>query len=293
MLAAVCCLAIVLGCDQRKPVAIMDSPSQGEIKISVDEAFRPPIDQLLQLYGSTFPNARINVAYKPEIECFKDLDSDSVRMIVTGRGLTEKEIGYYRSKLSFKPIFDSVAFDAVAVVVNEGASDSVFTIKQLENILSGKNGKTCLMDGKSATGTVRFLKDKVLKGGSFGRNVVSAGSNAELLAYLSVHKDAIGFIGSGWLDKDVLPKGSGVKTALVQSNTDSLGQVFCKPTQSALSKGYYPYYRPLFYIVKENRTGLGTGFANFISSERGQLVFKRSGLVPAKFNLFNRRVLMN
>jgi len=38
-------------------------------------------------------------------------------------------------------------------------------------------------------------------------------------------------------------------------------------------------------VLKENYTGLGTGFTNFLSLERGQLVFRRSYLVPAK-NIF-------
>jgi phosphate transport system substrate-binding protein len=40
----------------------------------------------------------------------------------------------------------------------------------------------------------------------------------------------------------------------------------------------------MYYILKENSAGLGTGFMNFLSLERGQLIFKRSLLVPAKMN---------
>jgi phosphate transport system substrate-binding protein len=40
--------------------------------------------------------------------------------------------------------------------------------------------------------------------------------------------------------------------------------------------------RDLVYIVKENHKGLGHGFADFMSGEIGQLIFKRAYLVPAK-----------
>jgi len=40
--------------------------------------------------------------------------------------------------------------------------------------------------------------------------------------------------------------------------------------------------RDLVYILKENHQGLGTGFANFMSDEIGQLIFLRAYLAPAK-----------
>jgi phosphate transport system substrate-binding protein len=65
-------------------------------------------------------------------------------------------------------------------------------------------------------------------------------------------------------------------------------EVFAKPSQSTITYGQYPLARPLCYILKENATGLGTGFMNFMSLERGQLIFRRSFLAPAKMNLSRR-----
>jgi phosphate transport system substrate-binding protein len=44
----------------------------------------------------------------------------------------------------------------------------------------------------------------------------------------------------------------------------------------------------MYYVLKENWAGLGTGFMNFMSLERGQLIFRRAFLAPAKMN-FNIR----
>ena len=38
--------------------------------------------------------------------------------------------------------------------------------------------------------------------------------------------------------------------------------------------------RDLVYILKENYKGLGTAFANFMSGEIGQLIFRRAYLIP-------------
>lgn len=64
--------------------------------------------------------------------------------------------------------------------------------------------------------------------------------------------------------------------------------VFAKPSQATITFGEYPLARPLYYILKENATGLGTGFMNFMSLERGQLIFRRAFLAPAKMG-FNQR----
>ena len=52
----------------------VDSPSEGRIRISVEESFKPFIEQELKVFALSFPNASIEVAYKSEIECFKDVN---------------------------------------------------------------------------------------------------------------------------------------------------------------------------------------------------------------------------
>ncbi|MFX4662458.1 hypothetical protein ABTA70_20270, partial [Acinetobacter baumannii] len=72
-------------------------------------------------------------------------------MIIVAKGLTEKEAESYKSVLSYKPQYGILAYDAVAVIVNNEAKDSIFTIEKLKDILGGKNNIIAVMDGKSAT----------------------------------------------------------------------------------------------------------------------------------------------
>jgi len=44
----------------------------------------------------------------------------------------------------------------------------------------------------------------------------------------------------------------------------------------------YPLRRNLYVISREARAGLGTGFASFIAGKNGQLIFQKSGLIPAQ-----------
>ncbi len=270
-----------------------DTPKSGTIHISVDESFKPVIEEQIKVYQSTYPDAHIIASYKAEIECFKDLESDSTRLIVVARGLTPKEQAYYESQLSFKPQWSEVAYDAVAIIVNSNGKDSVFTMQKVKDILSGKTNTVAIMDGKNATSTVRFLKDSVLLGSEFGKNVVAVNGSEAVVEAVSKTTDAIGFVGLSWVGNNNDPKQEAqlkkIKLALVECVKCDEKGVFAKPSQSTITFAQYPLARPLFYIVKENVTGLGTGFTNFMALERGQLIFRRATLAPSKINFRVRK----
>jgi phosphate transport system substrate-binding protein len=46
--------------------------------------------------------------------------------------------------------------------------------------------------------------------------------------------------------------------------------------------------RDLVYLLKEKYQGLGNGFANFLVDQRGQLIFRRAYLLPAKMPFYVR-----
>ncbi|MFL9481267.1 PstS family phosphate ABC transporter substrate-binding protein [Chitinophagaceae bacterium LWZ2-11] len=293
-IAFVFCTSIILSCNstQTKQDSIYDSPSHGTIYISVDESFEPVIKEQIKVYESTYPNAHIIASYKPEVECFKDLQKDSTRLIITAKGLNENEIKFYTEALQFKPQFDVLAYDAVAVIVNIANKDSTFTMQRLKDILSGKDSTTAVMDGKNATSTVRYLQDSVLRGGAFGKNVAASKNSNEVIDIISKTPNAIGFVGLSWVGDSYDVKQQAnlkkIRLGLVECVKCADKGEFAKPSQATITYSQYPLARPLYYIVKENTTGLGTGFTNFMSLERGQLIFRRAFLAPAKMAFMKR-----
>ncbi|MES2004362.1 MAG: substrate-binding domain-containing protein [Bacteroidota bacterium] len=296
VLYAVCGLGLLffISCKNsgRKPDD-RDTPTNGEINISVDESFKPVIEEQLLVHHSSFPNTTIHVSYKSEAACFRDLQSDSTRMIIVAKGLNDQEAKSFEDNLSYKPQYGILAYDAVTVVVSRQAKDSVFTIAQLKDILSGKNKVTAVMDGKNATSTVRYLMDSVLRGTPIGKNVVAVDGSEKVIEAVSDNPNAIGFVGLSWVADSYDPKQVAnlkkIRTALIECVKCEEKDLFAKPSQASLAYGEYPLARPLYYILKENAAGLGTGFMNFMSLERGQLIFRRSFLVPAKMG-FNKRL---
>ena len=286
---------LIASCNNPTPAkqSPTDTPRNGTIRISVDESFKPVIEQQIKVYESSFPDAHIIASYKAEVDCFKDLQKDSTRMIIVARGLTSNERAYYDGELSFKPQFAELAYDAVAVIVNAKASDSVFSMKHLQDIVSGNVKTIAVMDGNNATSTVRFIQDSVLRGKSFGKNVVAVNGSEAVIEAVSKNEQAIGFVGLSWVgnnnDPRQVEKLKQIKLALIECVKCDEKGVFAKPSQSTITFAQYPLARPLFYIVKENVTGLGTGFVTFMGQERGQLIFRRATLAPAKINFRVRK----
>ena len=286
----------LMACAQGKKEALRDTPNQGTINISVEESFKPFMDEQLKVFALSFPDAHINVHYKSEIECLKDFVEDSTRMVFVTRGLAKKEEEGFKKQLGFTPTFGILAYNAVAVLVNKQSKDSVFTMLELSKRLKGENKGEVVMDGNNLTGIVRFIKDSLAKNDILGKNVIAAkGSNA-VLEYIATHPDAIGFVGMNWIGdtydtrQEVYRKK--VKTALVECTLCIEKGYFSQPSQSTIGKGQYSLSLPIYYILKENAPGLGSGLLNFMSEERGQLIFRRSFLVPAKMSFQKRKGLM-
>ena len=282
-------LFILNACNEKKVInGPTDTPLKGSINISVDESFAPVIKEQIAMYEASFPGTKINATYKTEADCLKDFFNDSLtRMIIVTRGLTANEEKVMTAKLLFNPGWNELASDAVAIVVNKNSKDTLFSLNRLQEQLTGKINKiqTIVFDGLNKTSTVRFIEDSVLKGKSFDTTVVRAVKNSdEVLKYVATHDNAIGFVGINRIgnpeDTAQVATLRNVKIAYVKCDV-CVNTPYVLPTQESILNRRYPLVRGLYYAVKENYTGLGSGFVSFLKYERGQLIFRRAYLGPS------------
>ena len=293
ILLVICMLAALAACNSTREKDLPDTPYRGTIRISADESFKPVVDELIQVYESNHPKTHIKVYYKPEAECFKDFGVDSIRMVIATRRYNEDEKSLMVDSLGVSPQSMGVARDAVAVIVNPGAADSIFTMTDIRDILKGRFKKKLIpvFDGVKATSTVRFIIDSVLRGDSLSPDAVAARSSEAVVDYVSQQKDVVGFIGISWIgnpeDAEQLSFLKKVRVASIQSTYKEGG--FVKAYQQNIYTKSYPMVRDLVYTLKENYQGLGWGFAGFMSGEIGQLIFRRAYLVPQVLKNFGLR----
>ena len=288
-------ISLLIACQNKQNIP-SDTTSSGTIHISAEESFKPVLEEQIKVFKSSFPDANILVDYKSEIDCFKDFQSDSTRMIFTTRGLNKQEEETYKIQFGFTPTFGILAYDAVAILIHKSSTDSLFSLKELKAILAGENPKQVVMDGSHLTGVVRFLKDSLTKDNPFGKNVVSTDGSNAVIEYIKTHPNAIGFVALNWIgDKynvNQIADRKLVKTALLECTLCAEKGLYAQPSQSTISKGEYSMSLPIYYILKENAPGLGSGLLNFMSLERGQLIFRRSFLVPGKMSFQKRNSLI-
>ncbi len=291
------CVLLGLGSCQtfkQKDEKLLDTPERGQINVSADESFKPIVDALVQVYEANHPGTQIIVNYKPEAECLKDMAVDSIRLIIATRGFSDSEKNFIVDSFKLSPKKMVVARDAVAVIVSPQSEDSLFTMEELREILTGKFKKDLIpvFDGVQATSTVRFIVDSILENESLTPKAVAARTSEGVIDYVAKNPKAVGFIGVSWIGnpEDVQQVSFLEKVKMAQLESTDMKGKYILPVQINIYLRRYPMVRDLVYILKENYRGLGKGFADFMSGEIGQLIFRRAYLMPAQKDLIVRPI---
>jgi phosphate transport system substrate-binding protein len=273
------------GCGNDDANGPTDTRTSGTIHISADESFKPVLDSQIEVFENQNPGAKIIAHYKPEAECFKDFAVDSIRIVFATRGYSESEKRLMNDSLKVAVSQMVVARDAVAVILHPESTDTVLTMQEISDILTGKSAKKLnpVFDGLKATSTVRFVMDSVLQGQPMSPVVKATNSSTGVIDYVSRNRNAIGFIGVSWIgnpqDSTQLSYVDKIKVASIE-NPKKPG-VFVTPAQYNIYFKKYPMIREVTYVLKERHNGLGHGFANFLTTQSGQLIFNRAYLMPA------------
>lgn len=273
-----------------------ETPTRGDIKISVDDSYRLLIDTEIYTFESFYKNAKIRAEYKPENDIFSDFFKDSVRLIITSRKLTNAEedglkSGNYIAKTT------KVAYDAIAFIINNENSDTLLKYNSIKEIFEGKISKWSQIDNKSNLNNInvvfdnnkssnaRYIREK-FELNKFPSNCYSVNSNEDVISYVEKNKNALGIISVNWIsDKhdslsiDFLKR---IKVVAISSELDTNGSgYYYRPYQGYIAQNSYPFIREVYMISRETFIGLGSGFINFVAGEKGQRIILKSGLVPA------------
>ncbi|HEY4149330.1 MAG TPA: substrate-binding domain-containing protein [Chitinophagaceae bacterium] len=296
LLAIFTAFAFLVSC-HRKGHTTTETLTSGTIQISADESFKPVIDAEVKVFEASHEGANIIVHYKPEAACIRDLDNDSIRMVIITRGLTADEESLMTKQMNGGiPRYGKLAFDAIAVLVNGQSKDTAFDMADIRAMVKGDTtGRfghyKVVLDGLSATSTVRYVADSLAAGQPLGKNVMAATSSRGVIDYISNNEGAIGMVGVSWIgnpeDEEQVNLLKKLKIALIEC-VQCQPVVYLPPSQYNIATRRYPLVRALYYVLKENYDGLGSGFTNFLIYERGQLIFQRAYLWPAKMDLNKR-----
>jgi len=271
----------------------LDTITSGEIYIAADESLRGLVSTGVYNFESINPDAKIHVLYYPETKAYQMLKADSIRIVIGGRLLNESEEQFLK-ELKIRPRITPLAYDAVALVTSSGNKELLLEYEDLGKILSGeltewemirhaeKSGEIIVVFDNSGSGALTALQS-TYNLDSLGCKAYALESNEAVVEYIFNNKKAIGIIGNCWINSlnkmDYLDFDSKAKVVAI-SNPNSEFKGYFRPEQTFIADSSYPVIRKLYSISRESRVGLGTGFASFMASERGQRIVLKSGLLP-------------
>ncbi|WP_207421942.1 PstS family phosphate ABC transporter substrate-binding protein [Desertivirga brevis] len=275
---------ILMSCQNKSDKkSVEETAVSGSTQIVVDESLVPIVQDQYDVFSNSYQSATIKFIFQPENKLLTTFLSNQVNIAIMTRALLPQEAKVFESK-KIKIRMNRFAVDAIALIVNRGTEDSTITVDELIATMQGKSKRVKLVFDNANSSTVRYLKEVAKVEQLPTAGIYALTSNSEVIKYVHNNKGAIGVIGVNWIKSpgsEVRDLVKDIKILKVK-NLQGLpgGDSFYKPSQSNLALGLYPLSRNLYIINCQGTPGLGTGFASFLASERGQRIVLRSGLLP-------------
>ncbi len=174
------------------------------------------------------------------------------------------------------PVAHVVAFDGLAVVVNPKNPVKALTVSQIADIYTGKISNWKQLGGEDAkivvvsrdtnSGTYETFNELVLKKAAITKDAEYVGSNGQARTRVNTTKNAIAYVGLGFVDDTVKP----------------LSVEGILPAAKSVSTGKYPIARPL-YMFTNGYPKMGSDVYNFVTlhlSKEGREIVSDLGYIP-------------
>jgi len=233
----------------------------------------PVAQATAEAYMAGHPGINISISGGGSGNGIKALVDKSTDIATSSRFIKDKEIKLAVEKGIF-PVPHRVAIDAIVPIVHPKNPVNNLTIEQLSLIYQGKiknwkevggdNLQIVVVSRDTSSGTYEVWEEKVLHGARVTPRAQLQASNGAIVQTVSRNKYAIGYIGFGYVNKNV-------KTLKVDGIDASV--------ENALS-GTYSVARPLFMFTNGWPTGVTADFINFIVSKKGQEIVTKEGFIP-------------
>lgn len=199
----------------------------------------------------------------------------------SSRPLTDEEKEMFRKKnITLKTVV--FAEDATAFVVNENNPLDEIDIATLAKLMSGKISRWNSVSGtdlpvniygrQSSSGTYSFIKKKLDI--DYSPEAKEMTGNAQILEAIKVDKSGIGYVGAGYISKN-LHQNQGIKVLKIKSSANAPA---ISPLDSdAINNREYFFQRPLYQFIPEESWDKVKLFIDFETKGKGQKIIENSG----------------
>ena len=276
---------------------------------AADESFSPILNEALDVFRYHHVLDTLEAEYTSEQEAIQKLMKLETWLVFTTRDLTAKE----RQNLidrKYVPRTFPIGYDGLSIIVNNSNPDTCITVKDFKRILRGEVSKwkdiypSSRLDDidvvfdNPLSSTVRWCVDSLLEGKEFSApNIGAVKTSAAVIDYVEQHPNAMGIIGSNWLndsrDTTNVTFKKNITVMKVSRMETATAANSWRPYQYYLYNGNYPLVRTLYALLNEPRNGLPSGFAHFVRLPSGQMIIHRAGLLPIQYGMNIRQVFVN
>ncbi|RJR46779.1 MAG: phosphate ABC transporter substrate-binding protein [Desulfobacteraceae bacterium] len=254
---------------------IAGNPSwAGNLVIKGSTTVLPVAQKAAEAYMKQRPDVKISLEGGGSGNGIKALVDGSTDIANSSRFIKDKEVALAVQKGRY-PVPFAVAYDCIVPVVHPSNTLSNITLDQLAKIYKGevKNWKeiggpdspVVVISRDTSSGTYEVWEEKVLKGGVVFPGALLQASNGAIVQAVSKNKNAVGYIGIGYVSKEV-------KALKVESVAGS--------AETTLN-GTYPISRALYMFTPGWPKGDTLNFINFmVHPQKGQKYVAEAGFVP-------------
>lgn len=258
---------------------IKEAYDRGTVEMYVESSVYPIVEDINDVFKSYYDQADIQLKIMSQNEILNALNTDTNRLAVLPKEFSEEELETFRNAV---PKITPIAKDAILFIAQKSSVDTLINYQEIIDIFKGEKSSDKVLvfhDANSA------LVDKMKKDAGekeISQNVYYAKTVQEIADYINKNPKAIGVVGINWMvqpDENLKEHIKQLRSLYVYN--DSLKQYF-KPSQSTIADNTYPLVRTINIVDIQGKTGLGTGFASFAASDKGQRIVLKSGLMPVK-----------
>ncbi len=302
-------LGLFLACGNKPKNSLSYDYDKAAAIFTADESFFPILDEQLEVFMATTALDSIRPLYTDQEEAITKLMKNETWLAFAARSLSPKEIQNLKDR-KFMPRVIPIAYDGLAIIVNNANPDSCISIKDFKRILSGEVSRWSDIYPKSRLGeidvvfdnpkssTVTWCVDSLLGGKPINsKNIGAVKKSAEVIDWVEKHENAIGIIGSNWLndkrDTTNVTFNKNITVMRVSRLDSATVRNSWQPYQYYLYNGNYPLVRTIYALLNEPRSGVPSSFAHFCRLPKGQTIILRAGLLPIQANMNVREVYVN
>ncbi|MBQ7941921.1 MAG: substrate-binding domain-containing protein [Muribaculaceae bacterium] len=298
-------IILFTACEKKKK----NTFSSGLTTVICDESFENILNQEIEIFEYTYPQANIIPYYMDERSAIDSLMELKTQLIIIPHELSEAHAAQLKVK-NRRLYQQRIAVDAIALIVNKDNPIDELSVSELHDVLSGtvtnwdelwpsKLKKIQVIFDHKGSSTVKYMEDSVMHGKPFGSEVYAQSSNKDVLDIVSKNKNAIGIIGVSWVTADMKGRSKSVAEhakELQKNDTTTLDfkdnikvlkirrddqPIGFKPYQAYIFSGEYPFYRSMYVVSTAARGSLPNGFLTFITGFIGQKIIQNTGVLPA------------